>query len=142
MAFLICQLGGGHYVDFELPNRPLTIGRSPQADMRIADERISRIHCGIRHEGDSYVIRDLGSTNGTFLNDRRIHESPLRFGDTIKVGHTLLAFESRPRQQATSRLPEVIEVELPDQPFAEAVQRLSQQASRVRPPQSTSPSAQ
>src|ERR1041384_6825875 len=125
MAYLICQLGGGNYVDFPLPSKPLTIGRSPQADLQVADERISRIHCGIRLEGDTFVIKDLGSTNGTFVNDSRVQESRLKFGDTIRVGHTLLTFESTPRQQATSKLPQVIEVELPASSFAESMQQLS-----------------
>ena len=143
MAFLICQLGGGNHVDVELPSRLLTIGRSREADLQIADERISRIHCGIRLEGDRYVLRDLGSTNGTFVNDQRINkETRLQFGDTIKVGHTVLAFESKPRQQATSKMREVIEVELPAQSYAEAMQQLSDEAISASLPPPTSPPPQ
>lgn len=140
MAFLICQLGGGNYVDFELPAKPLTIGRSPQADLQIADERISRIHCGIRFENATFIVKDLGSTNGTWVNDVRIQEARLRFGDVIRVGHTMLAFESKPRGQATSKLPQVIEVELPARSFSEAMHQLSDEAARTPPPPSQPPS--
>ncbi len=94
MALLIYKEKGGRYVDFLVPSRPFTIGRSALADVRIEDERISRVHCEIRREGGAYVIRDLDSKNGTWLNEERIKESPLKFGDKIRIGHTLIAFDS------------------------------------------------
>lgn len=139
MAFLICQMGGGNYVDFELPPKPLTIGRSPQADLQIADERISRIHCGIRFESGTFILKDLGSTNGTWVNESRVQEARLRFGDAIRVGHFMLSFESKPRGQATSRLPQVIEVELPAKSFSEAMHQLSDEAVRAPQPSATPP---
>lgn len=142
MAFLICQLGGGNHIDYEMPVKPVTIGRSSQADLQIADERISRIHCGIRPEGDTFVVKDLGSTNGTWVNDERIQETRLRFGDTIRVGHSLLLFEARPRQQATSKLPDILEVELPARPFADSMQQLANEASRAPGNPRISPPAQ
>lgn len=141
MAYLICKLGAGNCVDMEIPPRPFTIGRSSEADLQIVDERISRIHCGVRAEGDAYIIKDLGSTNGTWVNDRRIQEVRLRFGDTIRVGHTVIAFESQPRQQATSKLPEVMEVELPSAPFSENLQRLADEAIQANRPPSPPPAA-
>jgi pSer/pThr/pTyr-binding forkhead associated (FHA) protein len=141
MAYLVFQLAGGNHVDFELPPRPITIGRSPQADLQIADEKTSRIHCGIRPEGDSFILRDLGSTNGTWVNDQRIREVILRFGDRLRLGGTLVSIESEPLQRGTSKLPEEIEVVLPDQPFAEAMQQLAEEATRVRRHPPTSPSA-
>jgi pSer/pThr/pTyr-binding forkhead associated (FHA) protein len=142
MAYLIFQMGGGNHVDYEVPARPLTIGRSPEADLQIGDEKISRLHCGIRAEGDVFIIKDFGSTNGTFVNDQKIHESNLKFGDTIRIGHTMLLFQAEARKHATARIPEVIEVELPDQPFSKAMQQLADEATRAsqRPP--ISPSAQ
>lgn len=126
-------------MDFELPSRPLTIGRASQSDLQIADEKISRIHCGIRAEADAFMIKDLGSTNGTWVNDQRIREAILKFGDRIRVGNTVLAFESEPRHHSTSKLPEILEVELPDQPFSEAMHKLVEQATRIPPRSPTSP---
>jgi len=140
MAFLILRLGGGNSVDYELPSRPLTIGRAPAADLQIADEKISRIHCGIRPEGNAFLIKDLGSTNGTWVNDHRVREATLRFGDSIRLGHTVLAFESEPRQHSTAKLPDVIEIELPNGSFSEAMQRLAEQATRASQHPPISPS--
>lgn len=142
MAFLVFQLGSGNRVDFELPIKPLTIGRSGQADLQIVDEKISRIHCGIRAEGEAFIIKDFTSTNGTWVNDQRVREATLRFGDTIRLGNTLLAFQSEARQHSTSKLPEVIEVELPNQPFSEAMHQLAEEASRVTQLRPTLPSRQ
>jgi len=94
VALLIYRETGGRYVDFLVPTKPFTVGRSAEADVSINDERISRIHCAIHREGGHFVIRDLDSKNGTWVNDVQIHESPLKFGDNIRVGHTVLAFDS------------------------------------------------
>lgn len=132
MAYLICKLSGGNTIDFALPSRPITIGRSLQADFQVPDERISRIHCGIRAEGGTFIVKDLGSTNGTWVNDRRIQEARLKFGDVIRVGHTVLEFEEKPRQKATSRLADVIEVELISESLSDSMHRLTEEATRQR----------
>ena len=141
MAYLICKASGGNTIDFALPSKPITVGRSSQADLLIPDERVSRIHCGLRSEGGSFIIKDLGSTNGTWVNDRRIQEARLKLGDSIRVGQTILELSTKPRQKATSRLPEVIEVELPSESYSESMHKLSEEASRrpQRPQQPGSP---
>ena len=70
------------------------IGRSVKCDIQISEESVSRNHCLIRQVGRSYVIRDLGSTNGTYVNDEPIDEAILRDGDLIKIGSTILKFIS------------------------------------------------
>ncbi|MSR64495.1 MAG: FHA domain-containing protein [Verrucomicrobiae bacterium] len=95
MALLIYKDTGGRYFDFIVPSKPFTIGRSTMADVSIPDdERMSRVHCEIRREGGHYYIRDLDSKNGTWVNQERIKKSQIKFGDKIKVGHTILAFDS------------------------------------------------
>ena len=94
MAVLIYKDSGGRYVNYEIPPRPLTIGRSPLADVQIQDGRLSRVHCEITREANSFLIRDLDSTNGTWVNKDRVEETRLKFGDKIRVGQTLIAFES------------------------------------------------
>ena len=142
MAYLICQLDNGSYLDFELPTRPVMIGRTPQADLQIPNEKISRIHCAIRCEGGVYFIKDLGSSNGTWVNNERIQEAHLRFGDNIQVGNILLTFSATPRGQPTSKLPKIIEVELPSGSFHDALHQLTieaNQISRGTPPPRVSP---
>ena len=88
------------------------------------------------------MVKDLGSTNGTFVNDQRVKEARLQFGDTVKIGHTVLAFESKPRRKATSKMREVIEIELPDRSYAEAMHQLSDEAISASLPPPTSPPTQ
>ena len=69
------------------------IGREG-ADIVIEDEKVSRKHAEIGLYGpDAYVLRDLASTNGTYVNDRRVSEKrKLQHWDLIRVGDTLLRF--------------------------------------------------
>ena len=67
--------------------RPLVIGRGPAATLRLADERVSRKHAEVRYVGgQSLVVRDLGSANGTYIRGRRVREQFLRDGDRIELG--------------------------------------------------------
>ena len=78
---------------FELGEKPLTIGRSPDADITILDERASRMHCGIRLWDGEYFAKDLQSKNGTYLNGEKIEMARIKPGDRIRVGATVLAVE-------------------------------------------------
>ena len=60
--------------------------------MHLDQEAVSRNHCRIRYEGDQFLIRDLGSTNGTYVDDELVEETRLRDGDQIKIGRTILKF--------------------------------------------------
>jgi Protein of unknown function (DUF3662)/FHA domain len=72
----------------------VTIGRSRQCDVVLDDPNISRTHAEIRPRGGSWVLSDLGSTNGSSLNRRRIEGSEvLKAGDEIEVGTSLITFE-------------------------------------------------
>lgn len=72
---------------------PTGIGRSSKCDVQIDQDSVSRNHCRIQLNGKTYSIRDLGSTNGTYVNDELIvDETNLRDGDQIKVGRTILKF--------------------------------------------------
>ncbi len=75
----------------QVTSEPLIIGRSPQCDVQVDQESVSRNHCRIRREGDEFMVRDLDSTNGTYVNDDLIEaEARLRHGDQLKVGRTIL----------------------------------------------------
>lgn len=72
---------------------PLIIGRSPQCEIQVDQESVSRNHCRIRFTGTEFLVRDLGSTNGTYVNDDLVQEEGrLRHGDQLKVGRTILKF--------------------------------------------------
>ncbi len=70
-----------------LDHLPLVLGRIPPADVVISVESISRKHARISRDAAGYVVEDLGSSNGTFVNDERIQgPKSLRDGDTIRLG--------------------------------------------------------
>jgi len=77
----------------ELSEDPLTLGRSADADVLILDEKASRVHCGIRFWDGEFLIKDLKSKNGTFVNNVSIDIHQLKPGDKVRVGTTVLVFE-------------------------------------------------
>jgi diguanylate cyclase (GGDEF)-like protein len=84
------DLGKKYNVD-----RPsIVIGRSSKADIQIDQESVSRNHCKLINTGKSIMLRDLGSTNGTYVNDELVDEYVLRDGDLIKVGRCIFKFLS------------------------------------------------
>ncbi len=69
----------------------LTIGRSDKCTLVLDDTYVSQVHARIFARGDSYMVEDLGSTNGTYLNRRRITSpSELHRGDQVKIGKTVM----------------------------------------------------
>jgi DNA-binding NtrC family response regulator len=71
----------------------ITIGATDDNDLAIGDETVSRHHCRISLEGDAFVIKDLESTNGTFINRIRIKEAWLKPDCTIQLGTSELRFQ-------------------------------------------------
>ena len=72
----------------------IVIGRSSKADIQIDQESVSRNHCKLINTGKSIMLRDLGSTNGTYVNDEMVDEYVLRDGDFIKIGRCIFKFLS------------------------------------------------
>jgi len=71
-----------------------TIGRSRQCDVVIDDPNVSRQHAEVRPRGGAWVLTDLGSTNGSSVNGRRIdHPEVIQSGDEIEIGTTAITFE-------------------------------------------------
>lgn len=80
---------------FGLTRAVTRIGRGNDADIRIDDPGVSRHHAEIRIVGPEVVIKDLGSTNGTYVNGTLVAEQPLRDGNVITIGSSNLTFRSR-----------------------------------------------
>jgi diguanylate cyclase (GGDEF)-like protein len=79
---------------YNLEGQNILIGRSSKADVQIDQESVSRNHAKIINAGKSIILRDLGSTNGTYVNDQLIDEYVLSDGDFIKIGRTIFKFLS------------------------------------------------
>ncbi len=82
----------GKKYNLDVPS--LIIGRSSKCDLQVDQESVSRNHAKIVNSGQRVLIRDLGSTNGTYVNDQPVEEFILRDGDLIKIGRTILKFLS------------------------------------------------
>lgn len=81
---------------FELPDAPILIGRDSKK-VPLRDDTASRRHCEITPGSDGWQCRDLGSSNGTYVNGQRIlHPTPLRLGDQVRIGRSVLIFGSQP----------------------------------------------
>lgn len=79
-----------------VPAAGAVVGRSRECDVVLDDSGISRRHAEIRPQGGSWIIEDLGSTNGLRLNGRRVQgRAPLQPGDRVELGSTEIVFELR-----------------------------------------------
>lgn len=83
-----------------------TIGRNKTCDLRVAVPEVSREHCELLVEGERLIIRDLGSSNGTFVNRHRVQETELTAGDVIAVGpaNIVVRVDGQPRQVDSARV--------------------------------------
>jgi len=108
MAFMIDTAGGpamqmlGWIVPVKGPQRgqlftlaPVSVvGTEPDCTVVLTDQYMSSKHAEIKAEGGTWVLRDLGSTNGTFVNDKRIDQHELIDNDFVKFGQSLVKFKS------------------------------------------------
>lgn len=76
--------------EYSLSTQPVVIGRENANDLVLKDPEMSRRHARITYQGGRYYIEDLGSTNGTFLNDQPVKsQTPLNHGDVIRLGESI-----------------------------------------------------
>ena len=101
--------GGGPPERTILETLPFSVGRCESSDLRIDSDRVSREHAVIVEEGGRFRIRDLGSTNGTFVNGRQIDESPINDGDILLVADVELTFLAGRRQMTNTAVTQAID---------------------------------
>jgi len=76
----------------ELSTGRNVIGRGTEADIRLPDTGVSRKHVDVVLDGGTATVEDLGSTNGTLVNGRRVSRQALADGDVIRIGHSVLVY--------------------------------------------------
>ncbi len=127
---LVVLAGAKQGTEIPLKKEKFLIGRAKECALRAGSEAISRRHCAIVRTGGRVTVRDLGSRNGTFVNDERIEkEVPLSVGDELRVGplkFRVAAVSSAPAAQppsTPSAEPQKSQKKPPVKDVAGAVQR-------------------
>lgn len=90
----LLRLDPGHEAAFLLLPPRTSIGRTPESDLQLCENYISRAHAVVKLGADSTIIEDAGSRNGVFVNDRRVKRELLREGDIVMLGKARFRFES------------------------------------------------
>jgi pSer/pThr/pTyr-binding forkhead associated (FHA) protein len=95
-ALLVVQRGPNAGSRFLLDKDLTTVGRHPDSDIFLDDVTVSRRHAEFSRAGDGFVVRDVGSLNGTYLNRERIETTAVHSGDEVQVGKFRLLFFTHP----------------------------------------------
>ena len=89
---LVVIKGAQRGTEFVIASDVIRIGKAPENDLVLADEAVSRVHFEIVRDAKGYLVSDLKSTNGTFLDGAEVKEAYLRAGSVIAVGGSELKF--------------------------------------------------
>jgi serine phosphatase RsbU (regulator of sigma subunit) len=112
-------LQGGQATPYELERDEITLGRLPECDIQLQSNMVSRRHARVIRDGQGFVLEDLGSGNGTYVNGKRIEGSiALKHDDRVKLGPVLLRFDTGEGSESSSfQLPteELFNVDLTDE---------------------------
>jgi pSer/pThr/pTyr-binding forkhead associated (FHA) protein len=92
VGMLVVTRGPNSGSRFALDEPVTTAGRHPDSIIFLDDITVSRRHAEVRQVAGGYVVADVGSLNGTYLNRERVEESPLRDGDELQIGTFKLLF--------------------------------------------------
>ena len=107
-----------------LPNRVETIGREEGNTIQLHDTEVSRKHARIIYDSGRYLISDLNSSNGTFVNQMRISTAAVNSGDKVNVGSTCLQFTQTPIIEQDDSGASSISFELPNDDHSQIVQTM------------------
>ena len=96
-ALLVVKRGPNAGSRFLLDKDVTTAGRHPESDIFLDDVTVSRRHASFERKNELFIVRDVGSLNGTYLNRERIDEAALSSGDEVQIGKFRLVFLTGPR---------------------------------------------
>lgn len=91
-AVLVVQRGMGEGASYLLVGDVVTAGREPDSDLFLDDVTVSRQHAELRRMTGGWLLRDVGSLNGTYVNRHRIEEIALAPGDEVQIGKYRFAY--------------------------------------------------
>ncbi len=91
-ALLVVKRGANAGSTFLIDKDVTTAGRHPESDIFLDDVTVSRRHAEVRRAEGRFVVRDLGSLNGTYVNRERVEETELASGDELQIGKFKLVF--------------------------------------------------
>src|SRR3954464_11377983 len=94
VASLFVIQGADQGKRFELKSKPMALGRDQSNPIRLHDTEVSRRHAELRPVDDTYRIVDLGSANGTYVNGQAVDQAPLRSGDRLQLGQTVMLYNA------------------------------------------------
>lgn len=83
----------GQRKDFPISGRKVTIGRGEECGLRVPLLSVSRTHCELTKGQDELRVKDLASSNGTYVNNRRINDAVLKPGDRLAIGPVILTVQ-------------------------------------------------
>ena len=93
-ACLVVMYGANIGKRYFLEHGEQIVGRSDSATIQVEQESVSRQHAKVANRGDQWLLVDLGSTNGTFVNDKQVTQAELRDGDMVRIGQTIFKYLS------------------------------------------------
>jgi len=91
-GLLVVRSGDQTGERFALDIPVVSIGRHPDSTIYLDDVTVSRRHAQMHHVDGAYVVRDLGSLNGTYVNQERVDERQLQHGDELQIGKFRMVF--------------------------------------------------
>ena len=115
---LVMFKADGERKDFPVTNEVTVVGRGEKCDLRVPLLSVSRRHCEVTVTEDEVKVKDLGSSNGTYISNKRVTEATLNAGDRVVVGPVVFTVQidgkpeevQPPKIRAKSEVPEGVEV--------------------------------
>jgi len=101
----------GRRYSLQIKKEKITIGRSPDNNLILSEKSISRHHAEIKKMKDGYLLTDLGSYNGTKVNEKSIQSVPLKHNDKIEIGLTSLIFLAKKKDELSLEDPLVLTID-------------------------------
>jgi pSer/pThr/pTyr-binding forkhead associated (FHA) protein len=108
MPKLVVLSEGFTGLSHELKAETTTIGRTEENTFTIAENSVSSRHCEIVQRGNEYYVKDLGSTNGTYINGQKVKSSPLKSGQILRLGSVDMRLESGDGKSSQQNLDQTV----------------------------------